>query len=198
MSTPSIPGEGGRIPVEVARRIRLVVLDVDGVLTDAGVYLGQDGTGATVEFKRFDIQDGLGLRLLQEAGIDVALVSGRVSPATAVRARELGIDACHQVAGAHKLPTVRALCQERGLQWDEVAMVADDLPDIPVLERVGLPVAVGNAVREVRQAALWTTRREGGRGAVREFCRVLLEARGEWRTRVEAYVDARRGDHESP
>ena len=198
MSTPSIPGEGGRIPVEVARRIRLVVLDVDGVLTDAGVYLGQDGTGTTVEFKRFDIQDGLGLRLLQEAGIDVALVSGRVSPATAVRARELGIDACHQVAGAHKLPTVRALCQERGLQWDEVAMVADDLPDIPVLERVGLPVAVGNAVREVRQAALWTTRREGGRGAVREFCRVLLEARGEWRTRVEAYVDARRGDHESP
>lgn len=198
MSTSSIPGEGARIPVEVARRIRLVVLDVDGVLTDAGVYLGQDGTGTTVEFKRFDIQDGLGLRLLQEAGIDVALVSGRVSPATAVRARELGIDACHQVAGAHKLPTVRALCEERGLQWDEVAMVADDLPDIPVLERVGLPVAVGNAVREVRQAALWTTRREGGRGAVREFCRVLLEARGEWKTRVEAYVDARRGDHESP
>jgi len=198
VSTPSTPSEGARIPAEVARRIRLVVLDVDGVLTDAGVYLGEDGTGTTVEFKRFDIQDGLGLRLLQEAGIDVALVSGRVSPATTVRARELGIDACHQVVGAHKLPTVRALCEERGLQWDEVAMVADDLPDIPVLERVGLPVAVGNAVREVRQAALWTTRREGGRGAVREFCRVLLEARGEWKTRVEAYVDARRGDHESP
>lgn len=198
MSTPPTPGEGARIPTDVARRIRLVVLDVDGVLTDAGVYLGEDGNGTTVELKRFDIQDGLGLRLLQEAGIDVALVSGRVSPATAVRARELGIDACHQVAGAHKLPTVRMLCEERGLRWDEVAMVADDLPDLPVLERVGLPVAVGNAVREVRQAALWTTRREGGRGAVREFCRVLLEARGEWKARVEAYVDARRGDHGSP
>jgi len=197
MSSDTIPG-GSRIPADVARKIRLVVLDVDGVLTDAGVYLGQDGTGTTVELKRFDIQDGLGLRLLQDAGIQVALVSGRVSGATEVRARELGIEACHQVSGAHKLPVVRGLCEERGLEWDEVAMVADDLPDLPVLERVGLPVAVGNAVREVRSAALWTTRRNGGHGAVREFCRVLLEARGEWQDRVEAYVDARRGEHGSP
>lgn len=196
------PGSGGsasvgsghlRIPAERARAIGLVVLDVDGVLTDAGVYLGADAEGRTVEFKRFDIQDGLGLRLLQEAGIQVALVSGRVSSATAARARELGIEACHQVPGARKLPVVDTLRREAGLPWEGVAMVADDLPDIPVLERVGLPVAVANAVSEVRQVALFTTRREGGRGAVREFAKVLLSCRGEWNAQVEAYVEARRG-----
>lgn len=182
-----------RIPPEVAAEIRLVILDVDGVLTDAGVYLGADADGRTVELKRFDIQDGLGLRLLQDAGIQVALVSGRVSPATTARARELGIEACHQVPGARKLPVVDQLRQEADLRWAQVAMVADDLPDLPVLERVGLPVAVANAVREVRDAALVVTRRSGGGGAVREFAKRLLEARGVWASTVADYVEARRG-----
>jgi 3-deoxy-D-manno-octulosonate 8-phosphate phosphatase (KDO 8-P phosphatase) len=183
----------GDLPAEAARKVSLVVLDVDGVLTDAGVYLGADGEGRTVEFKRFDIQDGLGIRLLQEAGIQVAIVSGRVSPATEVRARELGIEACHQEPGARKLPVVDRLRRGAGLEWDAVAMVGDDLPDLPVMELAGLPVAVENAVPEVRAQARWVTGAPGGRGAVREFCRALLQARGEWDARVEAYLEARRG-----
>jgi len=187
-----------RIPAELARRIRLVVLDVDGVLTDAGVYLGTDADGRPLELKRFDIQDGLGIRLLQEAGIEVALVSGRVSAATSARARELRIRECHQDPGAHKLPIVSEMMTRLGLDWPQVAMMGDDLPDLPVLKKVGLPVAVANAVREVRAQAVWTARREGGRGAVREFTRVLLESRGEWEDRVAAYLEARAGDAPHP
>lgn len=196
---PSSEPEGRlRVPQEIAHRIRLVVLDVDGVLTDAGVYLGADAEGRPIELKRFDIQDGLGIRLLQEAGIEVALVSGRVSAATAARARELRIRECHQDSGAHKLPIVLEMMARLGLEWSEVAMMGDDLPDLPVLRQVGLPVAVANAVREVRAVARWTARREGGRGAVREFTRVLLEARGEWEVRVTAYLDARGADQPNP
>jgi len=183
-----------RIPEEVARDVKLVILDVDGVLTDAGVYIGTDGVGEVVELKRFDIQDGLGIHLLRAAGIEVALVSGRVSRATEARARELGLEECHQEAGARKLPVVREIMGRMELDWPQVAMLGDDLPDLPVLRKVGLPVAVGNAVREVRQVATWTTRREGGRGAVREFARVLLETRGEWDDLVEAYCAARSDD----
>jgi len=185
---------GARIPEEVARAVKLVILDVDGVLTDAGVYMGTDGVGEVVELKRFDIQDGLGIHLLRAAGIQVALVSGRVSRATEVRARELGLEECHQEAGARKLPVVRGIMGRMELDWPQVAMMGDDLPDLPVLRKVGLPVAVGNAVREVRQVATWTTRREGGRGAVREFARLLLETRGEWDDLVEAYCAARSDD----
>jgi 3-deoxy-D-manno-octulosonate 8-phosphate phosphatase (KDO 8-P phosphatase) len=177
----------------VARRIRLVILDVDGVLTDAGLYLGADAEGGRVELKRFDIQDGLGIRLLADAGIRVAVVSGRESSATALRARELGIEECHQDAGARKLPVVEEIMARLDVAWDEVAMVGDDLPDLPLLRRVALPVAVANAVKEVRDAAHWITGREGGHGAVREFCRALLEARGDWDATVEAYLAAREG-----
>jgi len=179
------------IPAEVASRIRLVVLDVDGVLTDAGVYLGVGENGFPAEFKRFDIQDGLAFGLLRAAGIELAIVSGRVSEATAIRARELGIAECHQDPGARKLPVVRAILDRLGLDWAEAAMVGDDLPDIPVMRRVGLPVAVRNAVPEVRREVLWTTRRRGGRGAVREFAQALLSARGQWNSVVEDYVRTR-------
>jgi len=184
---------GRRIPTEVAARIKLVVLDVDGVLTDAGVYLGETGAGDTVELKRFDIQDGLGIHLLRAAGIEVAFLSGRPSPATTVRAAELGVSECIQVPGANKLPALSDLLARLGLEWDQVAMLGDDLPDLPVMRRVGLPVAVGNAVGEVRREADFTTRRDGGSGAVREFARVLLESRGEWNRLVEEYCDARSG-----
>lgn len=185
---------GTRIPQELARRVRIVILDVDGVLTDAGVYMGTDADGRVVELKRFDIQDGLGVRLLRDAGIEVAFVSGRVSAATEARARDLGVKEVHQDPGAHKIPLVRGILDRHGLAWEEVAMLGDDLPDLPVLRRVGLPVAVGNAVPEVRREVVWTTRRNGGSGAVREFARVLLEARGEWTRLVEAYCDARSQD----
>jgi 3-deoxy-D-manno-octulosonate 8-phosphate phosphatase (KDO 8-P phosphatase) len=186
-----IPESASRIPRELAQGIKLVILDVDGVLTDGGVYMGEGADGSGLELKRFDIQDGLGIVMLQSAGIEVALVSGRVSPATAVRARELKIRECHQEAGARKLPVVREMLERLGVEWAQVAMVADDLPDLPVFRKVGLPVAVGNAVPEIRHQALWSTRREGGRGAVRDFARTLLRARGEWDDLVEAYCAAR-------
>jgi len=182
------------IPPELARRIRLVVLDVDGVLTDAGVYLGSTAEGTRVEMKRFDIQDGLGVRLLKEAGIQVAIVSGRPSEATRVRAAELGIEECIQRPGGMKIPALRELLDRLQVDWSEMAILGDDLPDLPVMRRAGLPAAVANAVPEVREEVLFTTQREGGRGAVREFARVLLKARGEWEERVEAYCAARSED----
>jgi len=181
------------IPRDLARRIRLVALDVDGVLTDNGVYIGALETGAQVELKRFDIQDGLGIGLLKRAGIEVVLVSGRYSPATEVRAKELGIE-CHQTPGGRKLPAFLELLERHAVTWDEVAFVGDDLADLPILRRVALPVAVSNGVAEVRGVALWTTSRPGGAGAVREFAEALLQARGEWAARVEEYCRDREGN----
>jgi 3-deoxy-D-manno-octulosonate 8-phosphate phosphatase (KDO 8-P phosphatase) len=181
------------LPTDIAARIRLVVLDVDGVLTDGGIFLGATDGGDRIEMKRFDITDGLGIRLLREAGVEVAIVTGRESHAVRLRAEELGIRECHQDREARKLPIVERLLDRLGMDWDEIAFVADDLADLPVLRRVGLPVAVANAVREVRTAARWMTTRRGGDGAVREFAEALLDARGEWTDRVEAYLREREG-----
>lgn len=175
-----------RISPEIAKRIRLVALDVDGVLTDNGVYIGQSESGEAVELKRFNILDGLGIKMLGWAGIEVALISGRESPATRIRAEELGIE-CYQDSSARKLPALRALLERHGVAWDEAAFVADDLADLPVLLRVGLPVAVANAVPEVKAIAAWQTTQRGGDGAVREFAEALLKARGEWSRLVEDY-----------
>ena len=198
-SRPSVSGtaEPGRdLPKESARAVRLVILDVDGVLTDGGVYVGEFPGGEVLEMKRFDIQDGLGIKLLQEAGVEVAVVSGRMSRATEIRARELGIEECHQDGGARKLRIIRRLMEERGLEWSQVAMLGDDLPDLAVLRRVGLPAVVANATDEARKAAVWQGEKRGGQGAVREFCESLLKARGDWEERVELYVTARSGAHD--
>lgn len=184
-------GEGMAVDPAAAERVRLVILDVDGVLTDGGVYLGATDDGRTVELKRFHIEDGLGVKFLKRAGIDVAIVSGRVSEATRLRAAEIGVDEVHQDPGARKLPIVDRLRAGRGLSWDEVALIGDDLADLPVLQRVGLPATVANGVREVRVAARWQSRRRGGDGAVREFAEALLRARGEWDDLVEQYCRER-------
>ena len=176
---------------ELARRIRLVIFDVDGVLTDAGVYLGAEQGGSPIELKRFDIQDGIGVKMLVWAGLEVAWVSGRVSEATTIRARELEVE-CHQEPNAFKLGVVEALLERHGVDWDEVAMIADDIPDLAVLERVGLKAAVGNATPPVVAIADWQATRRGGHGAVREFCDALLEARGELDAVVARYVEERR------
>jgi 3-deoxy-D-manno-octulosonate 8-phosphate phosphatase (KDO 8-P phosphatase) len=166
----------------------MVIFDVDGVLTDAGIYVGAAVGGGTTELKRFDIQDGVGIKMLMWAGLEVAIVSGRVSEATAIRARELGIAECHQEPDAHKLRVVEALLARRGVEWDAVAMLADDIPDLAVLRRVGLKAAVGNATQPVVDAADWQASRSGGHGAAREFCDALLTARGELDDVVERYV----------
>lgn len=185
------------IPAAAARRVRLVVLDVDGVLTDGGVYMGASASGEPVELKRFDIGDGLGVRMLARAGLRVVVVSGRESPATTSRARELGVEARQQADG-YKMGLVAELLSDMGCDWAELAAVGDDLPDLPVLRRAGLAVAVANAVTEVRAAAHWRTTRPGGRGAVREFAEALLRARGEWNALVEAYCREREGSEVAP
>ena len=178
------------IDPRVARSIRCVGLDVDGVLTDGGIYLG-DVAGERVEVKRFDIQDGLGIHLLREAGIRVAIVTGRVSESVRLRAAELGIEDVAQDPQAQKLPAFLAMLERRGLSPEEAAFVGDDLPDLPVLRIVGLPVAVGNAVPEVMRACAVHLERTGGRGAVRELAERLLGARGEWDAVAERYVAER-------
>ncbi|MDB4948598.1 MAG: kdsC [Gemmatimonadetes bacterium] len=176
------------IPPELARRIRLVILDVDGVLTDGGIYLGATDDGERVELKRYDIQDGLGIKLVQEAGIAVAIVTGRESHSVRLRAAELGIAEVHQDRTAAKLRIVEEILARLGIGWHETAFVGDDLPDLPILRRVGLPAAVGNATPDALACCTWQARAHGGRGAVREFCEALLTARGEWADAVERYV----------
>ena len=192
MSTPD-PMPGTPMPADLARKVRLVIFDVDGVLTDAGIYVGEDASGTTLELKRFDIQDGIGIKLLQAAGLIVTIVSGRVSAATTLRARELGIEACYQEPNAHKLRVVERILEEHGVSWDEVAMIGDDIPDLAVMRRVGLKAAVGNATPPIAGIADWQAMRSGGRGAAREFCDALLTARGELDGLMEQYVEERSG-----
>ena len=180
------------IPADVARRIRLVIFDVDGVLTDAGVYIGATKSGESVELKRFDIQDGVGMRMLKWGGLQVAIVSGRLSESTEIRARELGVE-CFQEADAHKIPAVETLRARHGVDWSEIAMLGDDIPDMAVLRRVGLPAVVANATPQVREIALWESSKRGGHGAVREFCDALLLARGSLDDVIERYVSDRSG-----
>lgn len=180
------------IEATLARRLKLVGFDVDGVLTDNGVYLGVV-SDHPVEFKRFHIQDGLGMRLLQTAGLAVVWVSGRESAATALRARELKVDEVIQDPSARKLPVFAELLERRGLGWHECAFVGDDLADLPLLARVGLPIAVPNAVAEVKAAAKVVTTVPGGAGAAREVAELILQARGEWGDLLSQYF-VERGD----
>jgi 3-deoxy-D-manno-octulosonate 8-phosphate phosphatase (KDO 8-P phosphatase) len=184
------------IDVDLARRIRFVGFDVDGVLTDGGVYLGSvDGSLAETtrrfELKRYDIQDGIGMEFLRIAGLRLAIVTGRVSESVKYRAKELGIEDVAQDPNAMKLAGMQRILDERKIDWSDVAFVGDDFPDLPIMKKAGLPVAVGNAVPEVRQLAKLQLKREGGRGAVREFAETLLKARGEWDRTWQAYVDKR-------
>lgn len=206
MTLPDVmPSDGGlpplvldhpRIEPSLARRIRVVGLDVDGVLTDGGVYLGaarQGEADVPFELKRYNIQDGLGIQLLRECGIKVVIITGRVSESVALRARELRVDALVQDPEARKLAALTSIARDFDCVFEDMAFVGDDLPDLAVLRRVGLPVAVGNAVTEVRRIAQLQLRAHGGQGAVREFAEALLMARGQWTEAVECYV-ARRSD----
>lgn len=174
----------------LARDIRFVGIDVDGVLTDGGIYLGAVGAAA-LEFKRYDIQDGLGIHFLRQAGIRVAIVTGRVSDSVRLRAAELEIDDVAQDPRARKLPALLRMLDQHRIAPAHVAFIGDDFPDLGILRRVGLPVAVANAVPEIRAACALHLSREGGRGAVREFAELLLKARGEWESVYEHYVSER-------
>jgi 3-deoxy-D-manno-octulosonate 8-phosphate phosphatase (KDO 8-P phosphatase) len=174
----------------LARAIRLVAFDVDGVMTDGGAYLG-DVDGRRIELKRYDIQDGLGVALLRRAGIRVAIVTGRVSESVRFRAQELGVEDVAQDPDGYKIVAFMKILEQHGIRPEECAFVGDDFPDLAVLRLVGLAVAVGNAVPEIRDACSLQLTRHGGRGAIREFAELLLKARGQWEQVTEAYVQER-------
>ena len=163
---------------ERARRIRLVLLDVDGVLTDGTVSIAGDGH----ERKSFFIRDGAGIVMAQRAGLRIGLLSGRPSEATSRRAAELGVTLV--VQGGDKLEQYGRLLRDAGLDPTQVAFMGDDLLDLPVFARVGIAAAPADAAAEVLGAAHWVSRFEGGRGAVRELLELLLKATGQWDTIV--------------
>ncbi len=159
--------------VERAAGIKLMIFDVDGVLTDGSLHYGADGEA----FKTFNVQDGLGIKLLQEAGIQTAIISARRSPQVTARAKDLGIDFVHQ-GGHDKLTPFNALVAQLGLTNGQVGFIGDDVVDLPILARVGLAVGVPNGRQEVLQRVHFVTEHHGGRGAVREVCEFVLRAQG--------------------
>jgi YrbI family 3-deoxy-D-manno-octulosonate 8-phosphate phosphatase len=174
---------------EQINRIRLLVTDVDGVLTDGAVIYG---TGQ-VELKAFNIKDGLGIRLATWGGLPVLWLTGRSSEVLTRRAAELGAEV---VQGASdKDARLRAVARDHGVALDEIAYVADDLNDLPALRLVGLPIAVADAVPEVHALAAYTTAASGGRGAVREVIELILRGQGRWDAAMETYLTRIRGAH---
>ncbi len=169
---------------ENLRGIRLLLLDVDGVLTDGRIIYDANG----VESKAFDVKDGHGIKMLQRAGIQVGIITGRQSPVVAFRARELGIDLVIQGA-KKKLPPYETILREQGLADHQVAYVGDDLIDLPILRRVGFSATVADGVEELREYVDYVTRRSGGRGAVREICDMLLRETGLWKSSVARYYE---------
>jgi 3-deoxy-D-manno-octulosonate 8-phosphate phosphatase (KDO 8-P phosphatase) len=157
---------------ERAARIRLACFDVDGTLTDGRLFFDSEGR----ELKAFHVHDGLGLVLLRKAGITPVFVTARVSPIAEQRAAELGLEA--QTAVSDKLASVQALATRMGIGMDEVAFMGDDLPDLRVMEHVGLSVAPASAHAWVRERARWRTVARGGHGAARELCDLILAAQG--------------------
>jgi 3-deoxy-D-manno-octulosonate 8-phosphate phosphatase (KDO 8-P phosphatase) len=164
------------------RQIRLLLCDVDGVLTDASVFIG-----GTEEAKQFNILDGLGLVNLRRQGLKVGWISSRPSPATTRRARELKIDFLRQEKGS-KVCVVESLLAKTGFEWDEVCYVGDDIVDLGVLKRAGVAVALASGVAEARAAADYVTRAAGGHGAVREVVELILKAQGMWGRVVAEYA----------
>ncbi|MBB3143399.1 KdsC family phosphatase [Halomonas organivorans] len=169
--------------VDRLRHVRLLAMDVDGVLTDGRLYFQSDGG----EVKAFHTLDGHGIKLVQRAGIQVALITGRDSPMVSRRAAALGIQHLHQGI-EHKLPVLRQLCQRLGLTLAQTAYCGDDMPDVAAIRQAGVGISVPGAPSYIRQQADWVTAREGGFGAVREICDTLLQTQGHWDAVLDTYL----------
>lgn len=169
--------------VERARRIKLLILDCDGVLTDGRIIMLPDGD----ETKAFDVKDGHAMVMAQRAGLHIAIISGRKSSVVRARATELGVAHLHEMAWVKMEPYEKILSEER-LTDDEVCFVGDDVVDIPLLRRAGLGVAVADAVEEARQHSHIVTTKPGGRGAVREVIEFILKAQNKWDDALARYI----------
>ncbi|GAB4364061.1 MAG: HAD hydrolase family protein [Deltaproteobacteria bacterium] len=185
MSPPSArPGAAGK-----AGKVRLLLLDVDGVLSDGGITF--DGEGR--ETKRFHVRDGHGIRMMQRVGLEVGILSGRHSGAVEVRAAELGISLVRQ--GAHdKVAVWKEILAERGIPAEDTAYVGDDLVDLPLLRQVGFSASVADAEEPVRAAADYVASRPGGQGAVREIIEFILRAGGRWEAAAGKYFREGNGE----
>jgi len=170
---------------EIAKNIKLLILDVDGVLTDGSIILDNDNN----ELKRFHVRDGHGIKMLVGAGMRVAIITGRYSQVVERRARELGITDIYQRCLV-KTVAFDDLIEKLKVSSEEVAYVGDDVVDIPIFRRVGLPIAVSDAAEEAKDYALMITRNPGGRGAVREVCDLLLRSTGRWESIIGEYLEA--------
>ena len=171
--------------------IELLLLDVDGVLTDGSVIYGDP----IVELKRFHVRDGSGLKLWRMAGKQAALISGRSSPAVDVRAMELGISPVLQ-GRSDKMPALREILQVTGLKPEQIAVMGDDIPDLPLFLNLGIGIAVADACAELRGVADYVTTVNGGRGAVREAIEWLLKAMNRWDSLIEPFYRAKLSDEE--
>jgi 3-deoxy-D-manno-octulosonate 8-phosphate phosphatase (KDO 8-P phosphatase) len=162
-----------------AAKIKLLLMDVDGVLTNGKLYNVPDAAGRMVETKGFDSQDGIGLQWLSWHGIRTGVISGRVSPATEERARQVKMSYVYQ-GHIEKIPILEEIMAKAGVAREEVAYIGDDFTDIVILHRVGLAIATANAREEVKREAHYVTKAVGGEGAVREVVELLLQAQGKW------------------
>ena len=168
--------------VKAAQKIKMVLLDVDGVLTDGRLYYGNSGE----ELKAFDIQDGLGIKLLQKGGIDVGIITGRTSELLKRRTDELNIKLLVQ-GREDKLTALNEILVDSTINLEEIAFVGDDLPDLAVIRRVGLGITPANGNHIVASQALWQTQKGGGNGAVREVAELILSAQNKLNALLEPY-----------
>jgi 3-deoxy-D-manno-octulosonate 8-phosphate phosphatase (KDO 8-P phosphatase) len=169
--------------LEKAAKIKLVILDVDGVLTDGNLYY----TDSAIDFKAFHVHDGLGIKLLQESGIEIAIITSHQSPLITRRMTALGIQHVFQ-GQQHKLAAYQQLLAQLQFTDASVCYVGDDLPDLSLIRRAGLGIAVANAVPFVREHADWQTTERGGHGAVREVCELIMRAQNTWQVIHDQYL----------
>jgi 3-deoxy-D-manno-octulosonate 8-phosphate phosphatase (KDO 8-P phosphatase) len=170
--------------IEQAKQVKLMIFDVDGVMTDGGLYF----TDAGEELKAFNSLDGHGLKMLQNSGVKLAIITGRQSQLVAHRARNLGIDYVHQ--GAHdKLASFQSLLAEVGLSAQDCGYMGDDVIDLPVMRRVAFAVSVPAAPELVQQYAHYVTGRQGGHGAVREVCELIMQSQHTWDAAMAPYLE---------
>lgn len=169
--------------LEKAAKIKLVIFDVDGVLTDRKIYLSDTGE----EQKAFNTHDGLGMKLLLKTGVEIGIISARSSVPVTKRMSELGVKHVFQ-GRPNKVETLEELLQQLNMSLEQVAYVGDDLPDLPVMRRVGLGIAVADAIPFVREHADWQTKAIGGEGAAREVCDLMMQAQETWHSQYEHYL----------
>jgi len=167
---------------EKAAQIKLVIFDVDGVLTSGDLFIGDDGQ----EYKAFNSKDGHGMVMLQSTGVRVAIITGRTSQVVEIRMQGLGVKHIYQ-GQRDKLPAYEELKISTGLTDQQIAYVGDDVVDLPVMKRVGLAVAVQDAHPLTKSHAHWVTQACGGKGAAREFCELIMESQGSLQTALERY-----------